>query len=299
MTIAFTTDAHNGDDTVDLLVGSAVGLHRVVDGTTLLEGHALTALAGEWTVLDGHEIQHDGGTVATLDGPAATCILPMDDGAIVGTAEGHLVRVPGNDRIGSFDHVTGRDRWYTPWGGPPDVRSLAAAPDGTLFANVHVGGILRSVDAGESWEPTLDIDLDVHQVAVAPDGTVVAATAFGLATSVDSGRTFTVFDDGLHACYSRAVAVADDVVLMSVSTGPDGARAAVYRRPLHGGGPFRRTAIGLPGVLPGNIETFCLAAHGRRAALGTAAGRVYGSDDAGATWSTIAAGPPVICLSFR
>lgn len=281
-----------------LVVGSAGGLHRAEDGGTLVSGRAITAVAGDWAVLEGRAVWHLGGVVEELDGPPATCVLPVGDGALVGTAEGHLVRVPGGDAVGSFDNAPERSRWYTPWGGPADVRTLAAAPDGTLFVNVHVGGILRSTDGGETWEPTLDIDLDVHQVVVAADGTVVAATAYGLATSTDGGCTFTVADRGLHATYARAVAVAGDTVLLSVSTGPDGARAAVYRRPLHDDGDFRRTAVGLPGTLPGNIDTFCLAADGDRAALGTVTGRVYASDDAGATWSTVAAGPPVTCLSF-
>lgn len=280
-----------------LLVGSVTGLHRVDDGETLLAG-SITAVAGGWAVAGGRTVWHAGEVVAEVEGPEATCVLPFDSGALVGTAGGHLVRVPGGSRVASFDQAPYRDRWYTPWGGAADVRSLAAAPDGTLYANVHVGGILRSADGGATWTPTLDIDLDVHQVVVAPDGTVLAATAFGLAASTDGGATFSVTDDGLHATYARAVAVAGDVVLLSVSTGPEGRRAAVYRRPLHGDGRFRRTAIGLPGTLPGNVDTFCLVAEGHRAALGTVAGRVYGSDDAGASWSTIAAGPQVTCLSF-
>jgi hypothetical protein len=32
--------------------------------------------------------------------------------------------------------------------------------------------------------------------------------------------------------------------------------------------------------------------------MGTFAGRVYASDDAGASWSTVAAGPPVTCLAL-
>ena len=55
----------------------------------------------------------------------------------------------------------GRDRWYTPWGGPPDTRSMTSA-DGKVYANVHVGGVVRSADAGRTWQPTaLDIDADV------------------------------------------------------------------------------------------------------------------------------------------
>lgn len=281
-----------------LLVGTVAGRHRVEDGRIELAGRRITALADEWAIVEDREVWHRDSMVEELDGPPATCVLPVGGGALVGTAEGHLVRVPGGGPVDGFDRAPGRDAWYTPWGGPADVRSLAAAPDGTLFANVHVGGILRSPDGGDSWEPTLDIDLDVHQVLVAPDGTVLAATAHGLATSTDGGRRFGLSDEGLHANYARAVAVADDTVLLSVSTGPGGGRAGLYRRPLHGGGPFRRTAIGLPGTLPGNIDTFCLVAEGERAALGTVAGRVYASGDAGATWSTVAAGPPVTALAL-
>jgi hypothetical protein len=284
---------------LSLLVGTAAGLHRVDDSSTELEGRAVNALARDLALVEGRAVWRDGEWLGDpIDSPVATCVLPFDGGALVGTVEGHLVRLPSGERLASFDGAPGRDAWYTPWGAPADVRSLAAGPDGTIYVNVHVGGILRSTDAGASWQPTLDIDLDVHQVVVAGDGTVLAATARGLAVSTDAGDSWSVVDDGLAATYARAVAVAGDTVLMSVSTGPDGHRAAVYRRPLHGGGPFRRTSIGLPGTFPGNVDTFCLVAQDNLAALGTFAGRVYLSDDAGGSWATVAAGPPVTCLSF-
>lgn len=284
---------------MSILVGTGSGLHRVEDGHTELADRAITALAGGAALVDGKAVWRDGGWVeGEVEGPAATCLLPVDGGVLLGTAEAHLVRLPDGERVASFDAAPERERWYTPWGGPADVRTLAAAPDGTLYVNVHVGGILRSADGGATWEPTLDIDLDVHQVVVAPDGRVLAACAYGLAESTDAGGTWTVVDEGLPATYARAVAVAGDTVLLSASTGPDGRRAAVYRRPLAGGGPFRRSSIGLPGTFPGNVDTFCLVADGHRAALGTFAGRVYASDDAGESWSTVAAGPPVTCLSL-
>jgi hypothetical protein len=284
---------------VSLLVGTAAGLHRVDDGHTELDGRRVDAIAGDLALVEGRAVWCNGDWLGEpIDGPPATCVLPFDGGALVGTTEGHLFRLPAGEPVSSFEDAPGRNAWYTPWGAPADVRTLAAAPDGTLYVNVHVGGILRSTDGGQTWAPTLDIDLDVHQVVVAGDGTVLAACAQGLAVSEDAGDTWTVADDGLAATYARAVAVAGDTVLMSVSTGPDGGRAAVYRRPLHGGGPFRRTSIGLPGTFPGNVDTFCLVADGDLAALGTFAGRVYLSDDAGGSWATVAAGPPVICLSF-
>jgi hypothetical protein len=284
---------------LSLLVGTAGGLHRVDDGHTDLEGREVNAIAGDLALVEGRAVWRAGEWLGdAIDGPAATCVLPHDGGALVGTVEGHLLRLPAGERVASFDEAPGREAWYTPWGAPADVRTMAAAPDGTLYVNIHVGGILRSTDAGATWEPTLDKDVDVHQVVVADDGTVLAACARGLAVSTDAGDSWAIVDEGLAATYARAVAVAGDTVLLSVSTGPDGGRAAVYRRPLHGGGPFRRTSIGLPGTLPGNVDTFCLVADGPLAAIGTFAGRVYLSDDAGGSWATVAAGPPVTCLTF-
>jgi hypothetical protein len=52
-------------------------------------------------------------------------------------------------------------------------RSIANWDD-DLYANVHVGGILRTADGGETWTPTIDIDADVHHVTTA-EGIVLAA----------------------------------------------------------------------------------------------------------------------------
>ena len=280
-----------------VLVGTPAGRIRLGEGVEL--GEQVTALAGDWAVTAGRTLWRGTERMADLDGPAATCVLPSPAGVFVGTEEAHLLRFVDGvvEQVVSFDEAEGRGGWYTPWGRPPDVRSLSAGPDGSIYVNVHVGGILRSTDGGRGWRSTIDVDSDVHQV-LAFDDELVAATAYGLARSGDGGRNWDFLTDGLHATYARAVAVAGDTVLLSVSTGPDGHRAAVYRRPLHGSAPFRRTSIGLPSTFPGNVDTFCLVADGDLAALGTFAGRVSLSDDAGGSWATGAAGPPVTCLSF-
>src|SRR6185503_2199998 len=90
--------------------------------------------------------------------------------------------------IQSFDDVEGRDDWFTPWGGPPDTRSMSEWDD-DVYVNVHVGGIVRTDDGGETWMPTIDIEADVHQVTTA-EGVVLAASAGGLATSADRGGTW-------------------------------------------------------------------------------------------------------------
>src|SRR5262249_54514880 len=159
--------------------------------------------------------------------------------------------------IAAFDDAEGREDWYTPWGGPPDTRSISEW-DEEVYVNVHVGGILHTGDSGRTWNPTIDIDADVHQVATA-EGLVLAACAGGLATSTDRGATWSMRSDGLEAPYSRAVVVCGDTLLISASNGPRGGGAAVYRgdRTV---GPFERCTTGLPGSFEDNIDTYCLDA---------------------------------------
>jgi hypothetical protein len=159
---------------------------------------------------------------------------------------------------------------------------------------VHVGGILRSEDRGETWTPTIDIDADVHQVTTA-EGLVLAACAGGLAVSADRGSTWTLRSDGLDAPYSRAIAVCGDAVLLSASNGPRGGRSAIYRGDLSGG-TFERCGTGLPESFNDNIDSYCLDAppEGPLAAFGTSDGRVFTSEDAGTSWGELASGLPPI-----
>jgi len=277
-----------------VFVGTEKGLFELGSEETLLESPVAIARgpAGWWAVSDGHRIctSPDGlaWTEATsIRGLRANCIVSHDGGALVGTSEAHIVRVAGlkSERVQSFDRVSTRDDWYTPWGGPADVRSMSAGPDGACYANVHVGGILRS-DDGSSWRPTpMDIDADVHQVLAHPStaGLVFAATAIGLATSDDAGESWEFSEEGMHAAYCRAVAIAGDTLLISASKSHTGKHSALYRRPLEGG-TFERVTRGVPEWFADNVDTFCLNARGDDAVLGTTDGRVFVSDDGGATW---------------
>jgi hypothetical protein len=238
--------------------------------------------------------------VARSDVFDLVCLTSTSDGVLAGTEEAHLLRLAGDDGIltpvEAFETVGGRETWFTPWGGPPAVRSIAQDLAGRLHANVHVGGIPRSVDAGASWEPTIDIDADIHQVIAHPTepDVVLAAGAVGLAVSLDGGSSWRIEREGLHATYARAVAVAGDRVLLSVSNGPRGGRAAVYRTALEPGSTFERCTEGLPGWFDGNIDSGRLDARGSEVAFGTGDGEVFVSDDAGERWTRAATGLPSI-----
>jgi len=262
-------------------------------------GRSVTALGrmrdDVWAIVDAAELwraSHAGWThVADLDDLRATCVAGIGDDVFVGTSKARLFRLSGEtlEPVVSFDDAPGHASWYTPWGGPPDTRSIANW-NVDVYVNVHVGGILRSDDGGGTWAPTIDIDADVHHVTTA-EGRVLAACAGGLSVSTDRGVTWTYRTDGLDARYSRAVAVCGDAVLVSASNGPRGGNAAVYRGAL-GGGAFERCVDGLPASFDDNIDTYCLDAFpdGSFAAFGTTEGSVFASRDQGETWGELASG---------
>lgn len=297
-------------DDVRLLVGTGDGLLELgAQEEKALGGHAVGPVCQQsghaWALVDRDAVWRASAEagwepIARLEHGQARCLLPTADGVLVGTSEAHLLRLEGArlEAIESFERVDGRDAWHTPWGGPPDTRSLCAGRGTEVYANVHVGGVVRSGDGGETWRATgLDIKTDVHQVTTTPDGTVLVAAARGFGESRDAGHAWRFLNDGLHASYARAIAVADGKVYISVSRGPRGGEAAVYRRSLEGDGPFARCENGLPDEFSDNIDTHCLAARGRAVAFGTRDGSVWLSRDAGETWAAAASGlPAVACV---
>ena len=289
-----------------MLAGTRSGLVDVATGDVVaLAGRDVRAVAGAWAVVDGRDVvcldeDVDAGPATAPDGVDVICVASGHGGgwALAGAAGAHLFHVGTTavEPVDAFEEVPGREEWYTPWGGPPDVRSIAMA-SGTVLVNVHVGGIARSTDAGRTWSPTIDIHADVHQVLSAGGTMAVAACAVGLAVSTDAGATWTVHDEGLHATYARSVAVAGGTVLLGVSSGPGGEGAAVYRRPLSGDGPFERCAAGLPADLSGNVDTFWLAAKADgTAAFATAGGEVFTTSDEGVSWDLAGRVAGVRCL---
>jgi len=171
-------------------------------GETHLEGRPVASVTQDrrdlWAIVDRSELwrstvgapdawEH----VADVEGHSARC-LAFTDSMMVGTSEARLFRVTDEGAVAyeGFDRAEGREGWYTPWGGPPDTRSLSEWGE-SVYVNVHVGGILRTTDQGATWTPTIDVDADVHQVATADGPLVLAACAGGLASSADGGATWT------------------------------------------------------------------------------------------------------------
>jgi len=286
---------------VPLLIGTASGA-VTVDGESLIEGAAVNHMVrwsdGWWAVDGAGRVHHNGEVVAEMSaGATAHCIQPTGQTTWIGADRATLFALDaeGVTEDEYFANAPGRDTWHTPWGAPADVRSMAVDADHTLYVNVHVGGVLRYDNTGVV--PTLDIDADVHQVATHPTqkSAVFAACAFGLAFS-HNGHDFEIRSDGLHAAYCRAVAVIEDVVFISASTGPRTDRARLYRGELWTG-RFEPLASGLPEWFGSNLDTHCLVARQD----GIYAGHddtVWVSDDRGETWHVAATGlDSITCLA--
>jgi hypothetical protein len=248
--------------------------------------------AGVWSTL----------AVSELD---LSCCVSMGDGIYVGTDDARVLRVEASGRLEplrSFETVPGRDKWYAGTAlidgrlmGPPlGLRSMTATVDGVLLANVHVGGIPRSVAGGATWAPTIDVDADVHEVRAHPNrvGLVMAAAAVGLCASRDGGATWAIERAGLHATHCSAVAFAGDDVFVSAAADPFAPEGAVYRRRVDGPGPLALLGNGLPAWIDGVADTGCIAARGGAAAICDRGGNLYVSTDAGQTWSRRAGGMP-------
>ena len=287
-----------------LLVGTTAGAFRLNGKTDpLIEGTRINNLAVDadgWWAVDGKgRIHRNGEVVATMPaGATPLCIQPTLDTIWIGADEARLFAFETSSGITEdefFANAPRRNSWYTPWGGPADVRSMTLDADHTLYINVHVGGLLRYDNTGV-W-PTIDIEADVHQVAAHPTqkGAVFAATANGLAHS-HNGHDFEFRTEGLHATYCRAVAVLEDRVLVSASTGPRTNRGRLYKGDLWGGG-FEPVANGLPEWFGENLNTYCLLAKGDNVYVGVG-DTLWGSDDGGDTWEELATGlTKITCLA--
>lgn len=288
---------------MSLLVGTTTGAFLVDDrANEIIGGTRINHVArfeGSWWAVDGKgRLHRDGEVVAAMpSGVAALCVQPSHDSTWIGADEARLFTFDeaGITEDEFFSEAPGRDTWYTPWGAPADVRSMTLDADHTLYINVHVGGILRYDNTGLS--ATLDIAADVHQVVAhaSMKGAVFAACARGLAFS-RNGHDFDVRSNGLHAPYCRAVAVMDDRLLLTASTGPSTQQGRLYIGELWDG-ELSPVTSGLPDWFEGNVDTHCVSVDGNTAHLGFG-DTIWRSEDAGENWQVLTSGlPRITCLA--
>jgi len=281
----------NGDETPELIL-DGLEVRRVMEGNK----RNVVALAdGNIIVLDEtEEILLQTGIEDRVD---SLCIInekPLD--MLIGTTPPYLYRMRDEGpavRIKAFDDIEVRDQWFTPWGGQAAVRSLASTMDGWVYADIHVGSIMRSPNQGRTWEPvTPTLHRDVHQVGTTPasNGRIYANTYLSVYISDDRGDTWEHRSKTLNDRYGRGIAVNPedpDTILCGVSDGPRGTN-------VHGqlyytedaGHNWTHVTEGFPESTKKNIDTFHIAYGDKAVAWVTDEGTLFHSRDRGRTWAT-------------
>ena len=191
------------------------------------------------------------------------------------------------------------------WSFPPrpwthHVRWIApdATEAGRLFVGIELGGVMRSLDSGLTWEDHKPgAQPDVHTLRTHPlaPGRVYEAAGGGYAESQDGGDTWSGADAGLAHHYLWGLAVDSgnpDLVIVSAASGPrqahnaDSAASTIYRR--LGQEPWQEVRAGLPG--PRGIRAYRLAASPSEPGVFYAAGEsngLYRSGDGGLSWEQL------------
>lgn len=191
------------------------------------------------------------------------------------------------------------------WSFPPrpwtsHVRWIAPNPADAnlLLVGIELGGVMRSLDGGESWEDHRPgAQKDCHALAWHPVDTQRAyeAGGGGAAWSRDGGASWEARDEGRDRHYTWALEVDPedpDRWFVSASPGPGqahskgDAQALIYR--WQDGGPWEKVGAGLPQPL--SSMPYVLRFGGpqdRRLFAGLRDGRLFASGNRGETWTQL------------
>lgn len=174
--------------------------------------------------------------------------------------------------------------------------ALAASSDGRWLAGVRGGWLVRSEDAGETFDPIGPVGGPVRRLAVTDEGHVLLVDASGArrAGAPESGVA-SAWPGASDLCVSgrSTVVLADGALVIEESADPSparGAEAGGWSSPARGPDEVGRT-VAHPVVLPDDVERLaCQGRDGSRAVGGTS---LWTSSDAGRTWSRHPELPPV------
>jgi photosystem II stability/assembly factor-like uncharacterized protein len=212
------------------------------------------------------------------------------------------------NEIPSLRSVPSVPKWSFP--APPHighVKHINFDPNNprTIYASVEVGGLLRSVDAGEHWEEFPSLYEDVHRLMIHPSEPefLYAVTGRGLYVGPEGGarwEQWTRREDEIGGYPDGFVFRPSDPKLMFMTAAHDapgtwrtshfaGARIS---RSKDGGQSWEILKNGLPDRLQASIEAFCLEeARGSTAIYAaTTAGEIFCSENLGDSWNRIVTG---------
>jgi photosystem II stability/assembly factor-like uncharacterized protein len=307
---------------VDLIAATGDSVARIAAGDgwsvrTLLEDRGAQCVAvdpnkparvyagsrgrGVWRSSDGGDEWENAGLPA--DDVFSIAVSPADGAVYAGCEPSMLFR--SDDGGASWEELSAlREIPSAPnWSFPPrpwtsHVRWIAPSPHDAarLLVGIELGGVMLSEDGGATWQDHRPgAQPDCHALAWHPGaaGRAYEAAGGGAAWSSDAGETWRGADDGRDRHYTWALAVDPDEPerwYVSASPGPmqaHGSRSAeahLYR--WEGEGPWERLVDGLPDPL--DSMPYALAFAGDTLVAGLADGRIYLSDDRGASWTPVA-----------
>jgi hypothetical protein len=174
-------------------------------------------------------------------------------------------------------------------------------PDATaadrLFVGIELGGVMRSLDGGETWEdrkPGSQHDCHTLRTHPAEPGLIYEAAGGGFAESHDGGATWRGDDTGRRHHYLWGMAVDPGNPETTTVSGSSGARSA-HNDQYAEAVLYRRTAVtpwqplheGLPD--PKGTRAYVLGTHRSEPSIFYAATRreLYRSTDAGTSWEKL------------
>jgi photosystem II stability/assembly factor-like uncharacterized protein len=166
-----------------------------------------------------------------------------------------------------------------------------------IFVGIELGGVMRSLDGGQSWEDRKPgSQHDCHTLRTHPlaPGLVYEAAGGGFAESHDGGNSWRGFDDGLEYHYLWGLAVDPGDAQTLVVSASSGARSAhnnqfaearLYRRT--NDHPWQEVQPGLPA--PKGTRAYTLATNPGESGVFYAATQqdIYCSADAGQSWQKL------------
>ena len=194
---------------------------------------------------------------------------------------------------------------------PPHVahtKHIAVHPHDpqTLFVGVEQGGLLKSIDAGRSFQVIPGMDEDVHRTVIDPvhPERLYVTTGVGMYVSLDDGKTWERRTDQHHPIGGYPDLLVqhprrpETMFVASAEQGPGtwfrehyaGSRIS---RSTDGGRTWQAVTHGFPDrPLRTAFEAMCLEDWGASFSLlgATATGEVWCSDDGGEHWSEVLTG---------
>ncbi len=230
-------------------------------------------------------------TVYAGSEPAA--VFQSDDGGISWRERDGFRAVPEASQW--FFHSETRDS---------HVRDLRASPHDPnhLYAGIEVGGMVRSRDAGATWQQLPGLDDDIHCVNLSADrpNRVYVATASSPFRSDDGGDHWESINSGLERRYTLHLAAAPDdadLVLVTVSANA-GRKDPQFYRSTNGGRNWQLVEALGHGE---NASDMAVAFEWDpqspdRVYAGTDGGKLFCSEDRGESWDQLPVSLPSVAV---